>query len=262
MKSYQVFAPEGIPAIRPGDDLADCLLGGLERERFPLQAGDILVLAHKIVSRAEGRLFPLRSVRPSPRALVLGERTGKPAELVELILRESSEVLWAAENGLLLCRHRLGFVCANAAVDCSNAGDGSAALLPENPDASAAALRQNLEARLGLRLGVVICDTHGKPFREGACGTVIGASGVQLLKSYVGRPDLDGRIIHSSVEAAGDELACAATLLMGQSGEGRPLAVVRGLDALGEDTAAALLRPTAQDVFLSALLNWKGGSQW
>lgn len=262
MKSYQILAPERVPEIRAGDDLAETVLQALREESLPLQTGDILVFAHKVVSKAEGRLFPLCGVRVSQRARKLAERTGKAPELVELILRESEEVLWAGRNGLLLCRHRLGFVCANAAVDCSNAGEGSAVLLPEDPDASAAALRRDLEARLGLRLGVVICDTHGKTFREGACGTVVGASGVCLLKNYVGQADRDGRVMRSSVEAAGDELACAATLLMGQGGEGRPLAVIRGLDALGEDTAAALVRPLEQDVFLSALLHWKGGENW
>lgn len=262
MRSYQVLAPERMPEIGPGDSLADIVLGVLEEEGLRLQTGDVLVFAHKVVSKAEGRVFPLREVRPSRRAMELAERTGKAPELVELILRESREVLWADKNGLLLCLHRLGFVCANAAVDCSNAGDGSAVLLPEDPDASAASLRQALESRLGLRLGVVVCDTHGKPFREGACGTVVGASGVCLLKSYVGQADRDGRVMQSSVEACGDELACAATLIMGQGGEGRPLSIIRGLDALGEDAAAALVRPLARDVFLSALLNWKGGENW
>lgn len=259
MQSMQIIVPEQIPEIVPGDNLASVLSANLMREQIQLQSGDILVLAHKIVSKAEGRLTKLSDIVPSPGALALAKTTGKDPALVELILQESAEILWAAPNGLLIAKHRLGFVCANAAVDCSNAGNGMAIQLPKDPDASAARIRSALEATAGCRLGVIICDTHGKPFRKGACGTVIGASGVRLLNSYVGLPDREGRIMRSSIEAVGDELACAATLMMGQGSEGRPLAIIRGLDFPGNDTAADLLRTPQQDVFLSALQKTNGG---
>lgn len=261
MKDYRVFAPEGLGTISPEANLLKELSDALAAEQIWPQDGDILVLAHKIVSKAEGRVFPLSQVQPSPRALALARSTGKEAALVELILRETEEVLWASK-GLLLCRHRLGHICANAAVDCSNAGEGLAVLLPLDPDRSAAELRQGLEARFRCRLGVLICDTHGRPFREGAGGTVVGASGVRLLKSYIGQEDRDGRTMRSSVEAAGDELAAAATLLMGQGSEGRPLVLIRGLDALGDDTAADMVRDAKRDVLLSALRNLRRGDTY
>lgn len=257
MVSYQAFAPEGIGSIHPGDDLGRILGDALEKEGLQPRNGDILVLAHKIVSKAEGRIRRLSEVTPSPRAMALARRTGKEPPLVEVILQESDEVLWAGP-GLLLCRQHLGLVCANAAVDCSNAGEQSAVLLPEDPDRSAAQLRRTLEERFCCRLGVVICDTHGRPFREGAGGIVIGASGTTLLKSYIGQRDRDGRVMHSSVEAVGDELAAAATLLMEQSGASRPAVLIRGLSLPGEDAAASTVREQARDVFLSALQNTKG----
>ena len=261
MKDYRVFAPECLGSILPGDDLLKQVSDALIAEQIHPQDGDILVLAHKIVSKAEGRVYPLSQVRPSPQALALARITEKEAALVELILRETDEVLWASK-GLLLCRHRLGHICANAAVDCSNAGEGLAVLLPVDPDRSAAELRHGMESRFHCRLGVLICDTHGRPFREGAGGAVVGASGVRLLKSYVGRKDRDGRTMCSSVEATGDELASAATLLMGQGGESRPLALIRGLDALGNDTAAVMMRNAERDVLLSALRKLRRGDTY
>lgn len=252
MTSYQIFAPETLKDVAAGDRLGDVLVDALERERLIPAEGDILVLAHKIVSKAEGRIYALDEVTPSARAKALAEKTGKDGALVELILGETEEILWAAD-GFLLCRHRLGMICANAAVDQSNAGDGKAILLPLEPDKSAREIREALEERFGCRLGVLICDTHGRPFREGASGIVVGASGVNLLKSYIGQKDRDGRVMRSSVEAAGDELAAAATLLMGQGSEGRPCVLIRGLDLPGDDTAADMIRETKRDVLLASL---------
>lgn len=254
MNQLQIFSLNGIPEIQPGDDLSSILIHTMEQESFTPLAGDIFVLAHKIVSKAEGRVYHLPDVSPSSEAVRLGEITGKPPALVELILRESQRILYAARQGYLLSQHRLGFVCANAAVDCSNAGHENAILLPLQPDQSARQLRSALEAQFQSRFGVIICDTHGKPFREGACGTVIGASGVCLLKSYVGEEDRDGRVMKSSVENIGDELAGAATLMMGQGREGCPVCIVRGLAALGDGCAADLIRQTNRDIFLSTFL--------
>lgn len=179
MIGYQLFSPEGIGTIQPGADLARILAYSFESDGMTLQDGDILLLAHKIVSKAEGRVQRLCDVSPSKQALSLARKTGKDAPLVELILEESGEIL-CAQKGLLLCRHRLGFVCADAAVDRSNAGDGMAVLLPIDPDASAARIRRALEARYRCRLGVIICDTHGRSFREGASGIAIGLSLIHI----------------------------------------------------------------------------------
>lgn len=257
MKNYQVISPENIPEIIPGDSLTEIFTECLIQEKIQLQDGDILVIAHKVVSKAENRIVHLREVVPSPEAELLAQKTGKDPALVELIIRESKEILWASKEGLLLCRHRLGYVCANAAVDCSNSGINKVVLLPENPDHSAAFIRNQMEKQWKCCLGVLICDTHGKPFRLGASGTVIGASGVRLLKNYIGHKDRAGYTMHSSVEAEGDEMAGAATLLLGQGDEGRPLAIIRGLSAMGDNTAADLIRNEEKDVFLTALKNAK-----
>lgn len=252
MGGFSVFAPEGLPEVTPGDDLP-----GLLEDLFvrtPLQDADVVVLAHKIVSKAEGCVLRLDGVSPGPRAEELAEITGKAPALVQVIVEESDEILWADGAGRLICRHRLGHVCASAAVDESNSRPGCVITLPRDPDRSAARLRRALERRFGLRLGVLICDTHGRPFREGACGTAIGASGVRMEKSYVGSVDRAGRRMHSSVECWGDELACAATLALGQGGEGTPVAVVRGLEgAMGDGCAGALLRVPERDVFLQSM---------
>ena len=220
-----------------------------------LQSGDIVAISHKIVSKAEGRLFPPDAVKVSDKAHRLAERTGKTPEQTQVILNESKRVLWARkQNAPVICQHKLGLICANAGVDLSNAR-GEILSLPLDPDATAAQLREELEALSGVRLGVIICDTHGRPFREGAVGVTIGASGVQSLMSYIDRPDRDGRVMLSSVECLADELASAATLLMGQSDEGRPVVVLRGLPcAIGTQNAAQIVRPEKRDLFLQALI--------
>lgn len=249
---YTVYAPEGIPCVQQGDNIAAILEKAFSA--FGLKNGDILLVAHKIISKAEGRLVRLDSVEVSPQALHYAELTHKDPRLVELVLRQSSEVLWCGSGGPLLCVQKNGFICADAGVDSSNAEFGCALLLPEEADASAERIRVYLAERLGMDIGVLICDTHGRAFRIGACGIVIGASGVALQRSYIGRPDLTGRIMKSSVEGVGDELAAAATLLMGQGDEGRPAVCIRGLaDCLGAGRAADLIRPPEQDIFVQAV---------
>lgn len=250
---YSVFAPEGLPEVRPGDDVAGLLLAVFAEH--PLQDGDILVVAHKVVSKAEGCVRSMAEVVPGERALALADETGRDPRLVQVILDESRKLLWHAPGGPLICQHKGGWVCANAGVDCSNAGPDAVITLPKDPDASAGAIRLRLEIALNLRLGVLICDTHGRSFRNAAVGMAVGAAGVRVEKSYVGLADRDGRVMQSAVECVGDELAAAATLLMGQGDEGRPVAVVRGLgELLGSGNAAQLVRGEGQDIFTRAVM--------
>ncbi len=252
MKQMTVYAPEDVPEIAEGDSVAGKIAESLTD--FPLRDGDIIIISHKIVSKAEGRMIRLSDLPVSREARRLAEKTGRSPALAQLILDESREILWAEQPGApIICLHKRGYVCANAAVDCSNTKPGYAITLPDDPDRSAGGIRKELERIAQVRLGVILCDTHGRPFREGACGMAIGVSGVAALRSYVGQADRAGRRMESSVECWADELAAAATLLMGQCAEGRPVAVVRGMEMLGDQRGTELIRPEQRDLFLRAL---------
>lgn len=245
----------GIPLVAPGDDLARLILDGLQRAGLSLESGDVLVVTQKIVSKSEGRLVYLPEVVPSAQAVRLAEQAHKDARLVEVILRESRRVL-RVRPGLIIVEHRLGFVCANAGVDHSNVqGQGGQSedwvlMLPQDPDASAQRIRQALEAECSGRLGVLIIDSHGRAWREGTTGVAIGASGFPALVDLRGRPDLFGYHLRVTQVGLADELAAAASLLMGQADEGRPVVHVRGLPyPLREGSAAELLRPESKDLF-------------
>jgi coenzyme F420-0:L-glutamate ligase / coenzyme F420-1:gamma-L-glutamate ligase len=244
-----------IPLIRPGDDPAGMILHALERAELQLEDGDILVLAQKIVSKAEGRLVDLRTVEPSPAALELAAETGKDPRLAELILRESGAVL-RTRPGSVIVEHRLGFVCANAGIDHSNvAGDGTPSedwvlLLPEDPDRSAAGIRAALQVASGRQLGVLIIDSHGRAWRVGTVGMAIGLSGLPGAVDLRGQPDLFGYRLQITILGAADELAAAASLVMGQAAEGTPVVHVRGFPyPLRDGSLQELLRPKDQDMF-------------
>jgi coenzyme F420-0:L-glutamate ligase/coenzyme F420-1:gamma-L-glutamate ligase len=243
-----IFPLAGLPEIRPGDDLPALLAAHLAA----LQAGDILVVAQKIVSKAEGRFVTLGDVVPSPEAVSLAEKVRKDARLVELVLRESSEVVRAAPN-VLITRQRLGHVMANAGIDASNigsAGEDRVLLLPEDPDASAARIADALAAKFGVRPGVVISDSFGRPWRMGTVNVAIGIAGMPALIDRRGERDRDGRVMQMTLIALADAVAAAAGLAMGEGAEGVPAAVVRGLDWAGAaQTAGALLRPVGEDLF-------------
>lgn len=242
----------GLPEIRPGDDLPALLAAHLTE----LQAGDILVVAQKIVSKAEGRFVTLNEVVPSPEALSLALEVRKDARLVELVLRESGEVVRAAPH-VLITRHRLGHVMANAGIDASNigsagelGGEGRVLLLPEDPDASAVRIADALEARFGVRPGVVISDSFGRPWRMGTVNVAIGIAGMPALIDRRGERDRDGRVMQMTLIALADSVAAAAGLAMGEGAEGIPAAVVRGLDwTSAAQTSGALLRPVGEDLF-------------
>ena len=248
--SMQLFALTGMPLVKPGDDLADLILKAIALSDLTLQNGDVLVLAQKIVSKSEGRYVELAGVHPSARALELAPLCNKDPRLVEVILGESVRVVRVIRD-LLLVEHRLGYVLANAGVDASNVGDdGKVLLLPVDSDASCQALRSTLQAATRLDVGVLVNDSWGRAWRMGTIGTALGVAGVPGLEDLRGIPDLFGRSLRSSELAVADELAAAASLMMGQAGEGRPVVLVRGLPySLRESSAAELIRPKSLDLF-------------
>jgi len=244
-----LFAPQNIPEINTGDNIGKIIIGCMKKEGFQLSDGDIIVIAHKIVSKAEGRLIHLSQVQPSDEARNLSDITGKDARLVELILQESKEIV-KVQRGLIIARHRLGFVCANAAIDQSNAGKDSVVLLPENPDQSAKEICELIKSEVGKEVAVIINDSHGRPFRQGAIGIAVGIWGMKPLLSYIGKKDRYGYKMRSSVEAIADEMASAATLLMGQGDESRPVVIIKGISyEAGDDGVKPLIRPPELDLF-------------
>jgi coenzyme F420-0:L-glutamate ligase / coenzyme F420-1:gamma-L-glutamate ligase len=249
----ELTALDGVPTVRQGDDLAEIILAGATRSGIALETGDILVLAQKIVSKAEGRLRRLSDVEPSAEARALAARAEKDPRVVELILRESTEVV-RARPGVIIVAHRRGFVMANAGIDASNVEsappDEAVLLLPEDPDASAARLRERLRARAGVDVGVVINDSFGRAWRLGTVGTAIGVAGLPALLDLRGTPDRTGRCLQVTDVGVADEVAAAASLLMGQAAEGRPIVHVRGFPYARRDgSAAELVRPKEQDLF-------------
>lgn len=245
----------GIPLVGEGDDIGYLIESALKENAIDLVDGDIIVIGQKIVSKAEGRLVDLADVEPRPEAVALQAETGKDPRLIELILRESKGVL-RARAGTIIVEHRLGFVCANAGVDHSNvAGPATSAhdyvlLLPLDPDGSAAGIRAHLESYSGKRLGVVINDSHGRAWRLGTVGTCIGLSNVPALVDQRGWADLFGYRLQATIIGAVDELAAAASLVMGQAAEGTPVVHVRGFPyELREGSLRELLRPQAEDLF-------------
>ena len=246
----------GIPLVAAGDDLPPILLAALAGAGVELADGDVLVVAQKIVSKAEGRQLRLDQVQPSARAVALGAETGKDARLVQLILDESAEVVRTAP-GVLITRHRLGLVTANAGIDQSNIDHGptaSALLLPAAPDATAARLQRAIAARTGQRIGVVISDSSNRPWRLGTVGIALGAAGLAVLDDRRGRRDLYGRELQATLINRADAIASAAMLVMGESTERIPAALVQGLPpppaaTAAPQTAAIIHRPPAEDLF-------------
>jgi len=242
----------GIPEVRPGDDLASLIAAGLGAGGIGLANDDVLVVTQKVVSKAEGRVVDLATVAPRPEAVAWAERWAKDARQVELVLRESAEVVRWADGGLIISRTRHGFVCANAGVDLSNTGgERLATLLPEDPDASARQLRERLGELTGSRPAVVISDSFGRPWRSGIVNVAIGAAGIAALADLRGQPDAQGREMRSTIIAVADELASAADLAGAKVGQ-LPVVVVRGYAAarLQDDGGAAeLVMPREQDLF-------------
>jgi len=250
-----IRALEGIPEVQPGDDLVDLIISSSLKDSWKWEDGDIVVIAQKIVSKSENRLVNLNDITSGAKAISYSKYVEKDPRLIELILRESVKVL-RTRKGLMVVEHRLGFICANAGIDHSNistAGklqDGWVLLLPENPDLSANRIRKSLEAKFGKSIGVLIIDSHGRTWRKGVVGTTIGLSGIPGIIDQRGKKDRNGYELKVTEIAAADELAAAASLLMGQVAEGRPIVIAKGFPyKLREANLSEIIRIESEDLF-------------
>jgi coenzyme F420-0:L-glutamate ligase/coenzyme F420-1:gamma-L-glutamate ligase len=247
-----IISVNGIPEIVEGDDIAELIGDALAVAGARIAPFDIVVVASTIVSKAEGRYFALADIEPSARARELGAVTGKDPRLVEVVLRESVAVSRARPN-VLVVRHRLGFISANAGVDFSNVGweAETGLLLPRDPDASAAAIRSRLESAWAVSpIAVIISDTHGRAFRRGNVNVAIGVSGVPPIVDERGKPDLFGRILEATVVPLADQVASAAALVSGEAAEGIPVVIVRGVEYAASDAPASDLNfPPELDLY-------------
>lgn len=252
MRSLSLHAIPGLPLVEPGDDLAALIAAALRKAVTDLRDGDVVVIAQKIVSKAEGLYVNLADVEPSDEAHALAAKLGKDPRHVEVVMRESQEIVKVGPN-VIVAAHRLGFVMANAGIDESNIAheDGARVLLlPRDPDGSAALIKERLESAFGVACGVVINDSFGRPWRNGVVGVALGAAGVPALVDRVGAEDLFGRKLKVTEIAVADEIAAAASLLMGQADEGLPVVLVRGLQiAAPVRPAASLIRAKERDMF-------------
>jgi coenzyme F420-0:L-glutamate ligase/coenzyme F420-1:gamma-L-glutamate ligase len=252
-RELKLIALQGIPEVERGSDLSRLLVAAVAQTGLRFESDDVVVIAQKIISKSEGRLVRLSTVEPSPRALELAHVVDKDPRLVELMLRESVDVL-RAKRGVIILEHRLGFVMANAGIDQSNVpgsdNDDVALLLPSDPDASARHIRQGLRDACGIDVGVVINDSFGRAWRNGVTGVAIGVAGVPAVVDLRGQTDREGRVLQVTQIAAADELAAAASLVMGQADEGCPGVLARGFPYARRDSSASeLVRPRAEDLF-------------
>jgi len=249
--TLSVMTLPGMPLVQPGDDLPSLILEAMARADLVPQDGDVLVVTSKIVSKAEGQIVDLKSVEPGAEAQRLAQETRKDPRIVELALRDAHEVVRSGP-GILVTRHRLGFVSANAGIDQSNVDgtDDHVLLLPCDPDQSARGIRTRLHELTGAHVGVVISDSHGRPFRMGNIGVAIGVSGLPALLDLRGNQDLFGRVLKISMMGYADMIASTANLMTGEGSEGRPVVLLRGLQPYdGDGSARDLNRPAEQDLF-------------
>jgi len=246
----RVFTVPGLPEIAAGDDLAGTMAAALARAGLALEQDDIVVVAQKIVSKAEGAVVELATVTPSALAASWAAAHHKDAAMIEVVLRESRRIV-RMDRGILITETHHGFVCANAGVDASNVRPGFVTLLPRDPDASAARLRADLCARLHVRVATIVTDTFGRPWRNGVVNVAIGAAGLRPLEDWRGRTDAFGRRLQSTVIAVADELASTAAMVMGKT-SGLPVAIIRGASEWCDERiggGGALVRPAAEDLF-------------
>jgi coenzyme F420-0:L-glutamate ligase/coenzyme F420-1:gamma-L-glutamate ligase len=245
----RVIAVRGIPMVAAGDDLARLTLDAADAQGTPVEGGDVLVVAQRIVSKAEGRVVPLDGFVPSAFALDWAARWEKDPRQIEAVLQESARVV-RQQHGVLITETRHGFICANAGVDASNVGgDDLISLLPIDPDTSARALRDGIRAATGVEVAVIVTDTFGRPWREGQTNIAIGVAGMRPLRSLAGEIDLDGRELRVTMPCVADELAGTAGLVMGKL-DAVPVAIVRGYPyEAGEGSAREIVRPPEQDLF-------------
>jgi len=253
-KTLKLVGLRHIPRIKEGSNLSLLILKSARRQLFPIKNNDIVVITQKIISKSEGRLIDLRHVNPSTEAQRIATITDKNPQLVQLILDESEEIL-RMRKGLIIVRHKLGFVCANAGIDHSNTIQGDkecnfVLLLPEDPDKSAQKIRDGIEKTIHKQVGVLIIDSHGRAWRNGTIGTTIGAAGVPGIVDLRGKQDLFGYTLKATQVAAADELAAAASLLMGQADEAIPCVIARGFPyPLREFKISEMIRSVENDLF-------------
>jgi coenzyme F420-0:L-glutamate ligase/coenzyme F420-1:gamma-L-glutamate ligase len=244
----EFIAIGGFPKIKPGDDLPKLIVEVFRKGGVILKDGDVIAVAQTVVSKAEGRIVDLRKINPSPRARAMAQKLNKDPREVEVILRESEEIVRLAH--VIISRTKHGFVCANAGVDKSNVGGERVTILPENPDASAARIREKLKREFGVDVAVLITDTQGRAFRRGCVGVAIGVSGMEPLLDLRGRQDLFGRTLRATITSPADAIAAAAVHMMGEAGEGTPVVLVRGAAyPRGEGSAGEIARPRERDLF-------------
>jgi coenzyme F420-0:L-glutamate ligase/coenzyme F420-1:gamma-L-glutamate ligase len=248
MSEIRVIPLEGLPEIREGDDLPSLIGAAVGDSGFEITDRDIVVIAQKVVSKAEGRTVKLNSIFPSPRALEWAEAWGKDARVVEVVLSQSRRLV-RMERGVIVSETEHGFVCANAGVDASNTADGTVVLLPSDPDGSARRIQASLEGLFGVRLPVIISDTFGRPWREGLVNVALGIAGIAPIVDYRGQLDTHGRPLVVTVMAVADELASAAELVMGKR-DGVPVAIIRGFDYEARASSGReLIREAERDLF-------------
>lgn len=245
--AIHIFPVTGLPEVKAGDDLPHLIIGALKTAP-PLSTGDIVVVAQKIVSKAEGRFVRLESMNPSERAIRWASEYQKDARVIELVLREARRIV-RMERGVIVAETHHGFVCANAGVDVSNVPEGTALLLPEDPDRSALHIYARLKETFGIDIGVIISDTFGRPWREGLVNVALGVAGIAPLLDYRGTRDASGKLLQATWIALADEIASAAELVMGKT-DGVPVAIVKGLNTpSGSGAGRDLIRPAEHDIF-------------
>lgn len=251
MNPVQVIAVEGLPLIRKGDNLAQLICSAAEKQHTPIQNGDVLVATHVAVSKAEGNVVNLDKVVPSKKANEIAKKTGKDPAFVEVVLRESKDIV-RMRDSVLITESRQGFICANSGVDRSNVeGERNVAPLPRDPDLSAKKIRQEIKKLTGCDVAVIVSDTHGRPFRMGEVNVAVGVSGLKPIRDRRGEKDLFGYVLRIKQTAIADELASAAELVIGQANEGIPVAIIRGYNYPKSDTAKAteLIRSREKNLF-------------
>lgn len=257
MKTFSLFALEGFPLIKSGDDIAEIIVETASKNGLTIEDGDIIAVAQKIFSKAEGRVRRLKDVVPSERAREIAEKTGKNPKFVELVLEETRGIVKASDE-ILIVEDNRGLVCINAGIDKSNVkGRGNFALLPENPNISAEKCRSGIKKLTGKAVAVIVCDTYSRPFRRGQVNFAIGMAGIKLFKDYRGKRDLFGQLLKVKNVAVIDEIAAAAELLMGQGKEATPVVFLKGLkdivDFSEENKFNELLMPVEEDLFKNTL---------
>jgi coenzyme F420-0:L-glutamate ligase/coenzyme F420-1:gamma-L-glutamate ligase len=251
VNAIKIIAVENLPLITKGDNIAELICNAAKKQNTPIQEKDVIVITHVAVSKAEGNIVNLDEVSPSERAKEIAQQTDKEPELVEVILRETKEIVRMGPNSLIT-ETKNGIVCANAGVDRSNVeGERNVALLPKNPDASAQRIRQEIKSLTGCDVAVIVSDTHGRPLRMGEINVAIGVAGIKPIRDRRGEKDLFGYVLRIKQTAVADELTSAAELVIGQANEGIPVAIIRGYNYQTAENASAkeLTRPKEVDLF-------------